>query len=93
MPRYYFDIEDNDENLRDDLGIDLPGLGEVRDEAIAVLPEIARDRLPIGMRHVFRVSVRDESATIIFVAKLELDAHWTDAVGSDQAARASLGSR
>lgn len=77
MPLYFFDFDDDEQHTRDEIGTDLPSLKAVMMEAIAVLPEIAKDRRPGGLHHLFQTSVRDESGAVIFVAKLEMDAYWT----------------
>ena len=76
VPRYFFDIDDGDRRTLDDQGFDLPGLRETRDEAIRVLPDIARDVLPNGDHRSFIVTVREEGGLPIFKATLSLVAEW-----------------
>ena len=76
MPRYFFDIDDGDRRTLDDEGFDLPGLQEARDEAIRVLPDIARDVLPDGDHRNFVVTVRAEGGLPVFRATLSLVAKW-----------------
>jgi hypothetical protein len=81
VPRYFFDIDDGDRQSRDTLGTELPDREAVRREATGILPDIAREELPDGNHRIFACSVRDESGTVIFVAKLTLEAEWQDEQG------------
>jgi hypothetical protein len=76
MPRYFFDTHDGEHELRDEEGSELLGLQEARDEAIRVLPGIARDVLPGGDRGDFVSTVRDERGRPVFRATLSLRAEW-----------------
>jgi len=76
MPRFYFDTSDNDRQVRDEDGLDLPDELSARNEAIKVLPGMAADGLPDGPEHLFRVSVRDANGEYIFEASLNLMSHW-----------------
>ena len=76
MPLYFFDSGDGEGFLRGEAGIDLPGPQEARDEAIRLLPSIARD-----MGHSYNgqdiVSmVKNEQNQAIFKATLSLEAEW-----------------
>jgi hypothetical protein len=76
MPRYFFDIDDGERFTRDDQGLDCAGPEAMREAAIGVLPNIARDELPDGDRHDFTVKVRDEGGRYLFQATLSLVAEW-----------------
>ena len=76
MPKYFFDIYDGEQQIRDDTGVDLSGPDAARDAAIGVLPNIARDELPDGDKREFVAVVRDESGRKIFRAALSLVAEW-----------------
>lgn len=76
MPRYYFDIHDGDHLSSDQDGLDCPTPDNMRDEAISVLPGIARDMLPDGDRKNFWVEVRDDKGRHVFRASLKLTAKW-----------------
>lgn len=75
--RYFFDVNDGDGELRDELGYECTR-DELRVHAVAVLPDIARDRLPDGDRRMMRVRVRDEDGRYLFEASLEFEARWLD---------------
>jgi hypothetical protein len=50
--------------------------GQRRDEAVAVLANIAKDRLPDGSHRVFSASVRNDKGLVIFTASLTLQSGW-----------------
>ena len=66
MPLYFFDVVDNGVVSRDEFGVELTGFDEARGEAIVLLPDIARDELPDGERHVFACWVRDERDRVVY---------------------------
>lgn len=76
MPRYFFDIDDGESRTRDSYGLELPDLAEVRNKAISILPDVAREELPDGDRRVFVCQARDEGGTVVFMATLSLVAEW-----------------
>jgi hypothetical protein len=76
MARYFFDIDDGDRSSLDEDGLELSGPWEARFNAIAVLPDIAREVLPNGRHRELVTTVRDDRGTALFKAKLTLDAGW-----------------
>ena len=78
MPKYFFDINNGDGLTRDEDGAEFAFLDEVRDAAIRVLPDIARDVLPDSGRRVLSVRVRDEDDRYVFHASLSLISEWLD---------------
>lgn len=76
MPMYYFDIYDNGQLSRDDHGFDLASVGEARDQAIALLPDLARDELPDGERHSFVCVVRGPDGEACYRASLIFEGSW-----------------
>ena len=87
MPRYFFDVFDGDKLLRDEIGIELAGLEDVRTAAIEALPDIARDVLPDGDRRLFSVQVRDAENRVVFKASLDFKAEWTAEPGKGRPRR------
>ena len=76
MPLYFFDSGDDECVLRDDVGVDLPGIQEARDEAVRLLPSVARD-MGLGYDGQDIVSmVRDERDQVVFKATLSLRVEW-----------------
>jgi len=84
MPRYYFDTHFGEQHFHDDEGSELPDVQAARDEAIAVLPEIAWGELPDGDRREMTLMVRNEAGQVFFKTTLLLTAEW---IGTDGAAR------
>lgn len=80
--RYFFDIDDGEQKTQDDQGIELPDRETAREQAIGVLPDVAREVLPDGNRRTFICRVRDDADKVIFEARRELIAGWTDGTGS-----------
>ncbi|MGI4765356.1 MAG: DUF6894 family protein [Janthinobacterium lividum] len=76
MPRYFFDITDAGRLTRDQYGIELLGDQEARDQAIALLPAIARDELPDGDRHEFVAAARNLAGEVVYEANLTLHGRW-----------------
>ena len=72
MPRYFIDTDDGDVRINDDQGFDLADAEAARREAMAVLPDMARDKLPDGDRRTFVATVRDEEGSVVYSATLTL---------------------
>ena len=70
MPRFYFDIRDSDGFHRDDIGDDFLDVAEARDQAQALLPDIAREQLPDGDSHEISCDVRDASGETVYRGEL-----------------------
>ena len=73
MPLFFFDTRDNDVFIEDDVGLDLPDLAAVKEQAALSLAELARDVLPGSIKRRLTVEVRDEQqpvlrATLVFEA-------------------------
>ena len=71
MPRYNFDLLDEDVIALDDEGLELPGLRAVQVEAAKSLADMARDALhtfppAIGRRNM-AIEVRDEIGSLMQV--------------------------
>jgi hypothetical protein len=69
MPRYYFDIRDNDELAVDEEGLDLPNLQAVQIEAARSLVDMARhavwDKAETLLGHRLAVEVRDDNGSVL----------------------------
>ena len=69
MPRYYFDIRDNDELAVDEEGLDLPNLQAVQIEAARSLTDMARhtvwERAETILGHRMAVEVRDDNGPVL----------------------------
>lgn len=71
MPRYYFDIDDDQYSIADTDGADLPGPEAAKREAIAIATSIARDIFPSGGAKV-SVSVREQEERL-FTATVAME--------------------
>lgn len=70
MARYYFDVHNGSGFHRDDIGDEFPTFAEAREQAQALLPDIAREELPDGETHMMVCEVRDEAGRIVYRGRL-----------------------
>lgn len=67
MPRYFFDVVDNGQVLRDDEGMLLPGIAALHEEVMAAAREVVANEIRSGGDH-FRdrkFRVRDEAGNTV----------------------------
>jgi hypothetical protein len=78
MPLFFFDLTDDGDEPRqpDPIGTEHPTKECIPAEAVDLLANIARDRLPDGKDRTFSVSVRDNEGQVIYKASLALRAGW-----------------
>ncbi|GEP12471.1 DUF6894 family protein [Methylobacterium gnaphalii] len=70
MPLFFFDIY-NSTLQRDDVGSEFATFEEVRREAMATLPEIARWSIPLdGDTQAYTIRVRNEKGATVYTATL-----------------------
>lgn len=72
MPRYYFDIRDDEYVQKDNEGTVLSGLAEAKAQAVKTLPDIARDEMLDCDRREFVIEVKDEDGRPVLVARLSI---------------------
>ena len=65
MKRYYFDVHDGRQFIRDDEGVELPDIESARQEATAALSEITREWAIGRPQHRMAVEVRDDRGPIL----------------------------
>ena len=82
MTRFYFDLEDGNGLVRDEEGTDLPGYDDARYEAVAMLPQIAKDRMPDGEELRFVVTVRQAGQASVYRATLSFHGERLDGIGA-----------
>lgn len=70
MPKFFVDFQDGITIHEDDEGSDLLGFEQARNEAVAMLPQVARDELPDGEHREFVATVRDENGVALYRATL-----------------------
>lgn len=76
VSKYYLDVTDAGVLTRDVVGVDLADDDEARDEAIGLLPAIARETFPDGDRHEIVVTARNEAGQVVYEAHLTLHGRW-----------------
>jgi hypothetical protein len=72
MPRYYFDLRDDDGLSVDYEGMELPSIEAVQEEAARSLADMARDTvrkpsLSLSRNHRLAIEVRDEDGQLMIV--------------------------
>ena len=73
MPRYFFDMRDNDALTRDDEGLEYSDIQAVKAEATRALAEMARDIVPATDRRELAIEVRDQSSRPVLRAVLTFE--------------------
>ena len=77
MPRYFFDTDDGERQIRDENGIDLPSNGEIGPTTRDLLFDLGHAELLNGKSRVFTAAVRDERGLTVYkgsmVLKIEID--------------------
>jgi hypothetical protein len=86
MPLFFFDVQDGGTTYTDEFGVELDTVDEAAGQALALLPDLARDRVPDGPPHDFAVTVRDAGGAVVHRASLLLRGGWVGgAVPADRA--------
>jgi hypothetical protein len=76
VPTYFFDIINAGTVTRDDYGVELADDDEARQQAIALLPDMARDEFPDGDQHEIIAKARNEGDEIVYEVSLALQGKW-----------------
>lgn len=74
MPRFYIDLHDGSQPVRDEVGFDLPDLPAARAKVTRIMSAIVRDMLPDVERQDYVACVRDTVGKVVFRARLSLAA-------------------
>ncbi len=72
MPRYFFDVDDGERQIRDDAGMFLPGLDDVEHETRTLLQNLGVPEVLYGRDRVFTAMVRDQNGVTVYRATLAL---------------------
>ena len=72
MPRYFFDILRDGQELHDEDGSDLADDRMAEGEAIGILQDMTRSLVSDGDRDTIRAHVRNAAGYVIFKAKMAL---------------------
>jgi Domain of unknown function (DUF6894) len=69
MPRYFFDLTNNDDSVADEVGEEFDLVEAARGHAVAMARELSRNQLPDALvgRHI---SVVDERGVVVFKVAL-----------------------
>lgn len=78
MPRYCFDVDDGGQKIADRKWSDLSDLEQVREEAINIALEFAREGLPDGDQRAILCKVRDDAGALVLTVSLSLYAEWNN---------------
>ncbi|MEF2551343.1 hypothetical protein VQ042_08200 [Aurantimonas sp. A2-1-M11] len=78
MPLYFFDVQDRDAFIEDDIGFECANREAVRNTALEALPDMARGLDPEGRQHTITVTARDEAGRYVFRASLTMEAGWLE---------------
>ena len=70
MAIFFFDVHDSECLIRDECGQPHDDRSAAREEALRLLPELARDSFSDGEGHSLALRVRDETGMVIFAATL-----------------------
>ncbi|MEA2860496.1 MAG: hypothetical protein QOC72_2535 [Methylobacteriaceae bacterium] len=70
VPLYFFDTRDGDHLIRDELGLELDGIEQARDEATRGMADLVKDALPGAIRRELSVQVRDHGDRDVLRASL-----------------------
>ena len=73
MKRFFFDIDDGDRKIRDELGVKAESLAEIRAEAVAALPDILQELSCGEDEKRFALSVRDEANRVVMRLTITID--------------------
>ncbi len=73
MPRFFIDLHDGNNFIKDDEGFDLPDAAAAHQRLVRIMAKIAQGFVPSPERQDFLGIVRDEEGRIVFRAHLSLD--------------------
>ncbi|MGC5778952.1 DUF6894 family protein [Methylobacterium sp. NFXW15] len=72
MPRYFIDLHDGIQPIKDEVGFDLPDLPAARAKVVRIMSAIARDMLPEVERQDYVAGVRDAVGKVVYRVRLSL---------------------
>jgi hypothetical protein len=72
MPRYYFDVWEDETLVRDEDGIEFASLEAAKAEALVALPAIAQGYLPKGGHKYIEIRVMDEAGQALLRVAMAL---------------------
>jgi hypothetical protein len=78
MPRYFFDVNDGNSFTADADGLEFGTREDIRRAALAALPDMAREALPLRDSDAMWVRVRDADGRDIYRVTMSLNEEWFD---------------
>ena len=66
MPRYFFDTDDGEHQVRDDTGIDLASIDDIPSTARDLLLDLGYAQILSGKNRVIKATVRDVRGVILY---------------------------
>jgi hypothetical protein len=78
MPRFYFDIWDNNGPIRDEEGLDLADVDAAQKEAALSLLDMIKEMRPTTESHSLEVEVLDDKRSSILKATIHFDVTRVD---------------
>ncbi|WP_430912293.1 DUF6894 family protein [Methylobacterium sp. sgz302541] len=73
MPRFFIDLHDGANFVRDTVGFDLPDAAAARTRLVRIMSKIAQDLGPGDERQDYLAVVRDEARQVVFRARLSFE--------------------
>lgn len=73
MPRFFIDLHDGANFVRDSVGFDLPDTGAARSRLVRIMSKIAQDLGPGDERQDYLAVVRDEGRHVVLRARLSFE--------------------
>ena len=72
MPRYFFDTDDGERQIRDENGIDLPSMDDIGSMTRDLLFDLGHVEILNGRDRVFTALVRDERGMVVYRGSMTL---------------------
>ena len=78
MPRYFIDLHDGSQHIRDKDGFEAANVEAVQKRVVGIMREVAQGFEPSAGHQQCTAAVRDEGARVLFRARLSLDLDWSE---------------
>lgn len=78
MPRYFIDLHDGSQHIRDKEGFEAPDIEAVQTRVVEIMRAVAQGFERSAKHQHCAAAVRDEHAAVLFRARLSLDLDWSE---------------
>jgi hypothetical protein len=78
MPRYFIDLHDGSQHIRDKEGFEAANVDAVQKRVVGIMREVAQGFEPSEGHQQCTAAVRDEGSAVLFRARLSLDLDWSE---------------